>query len=235
MTINATVDSNTYNGIEKITAGGKEINLTATPNLQEKTVTVNGEVTADNGYDGLSKVTVNVSGGITPTGSQTFTSNGTYDVTNIAQAIVNVSGGGGIEGVETGTYTITAEDVTNQSFSFELQNAADMVLIYPTVQQTPASPAPCSIFLMFSKPMVKYLGSTEAVADLGNQVYGIGTYETSNTLVYSSAFAKVDPGDGATIGSNGIFGTTVRVKNTNGSNTLVAGTYKFFAIRGITQ
>lgn len=34
-------------------------------------------------------------GGIIPTGSQTFTENGTYDVTAIAEAVVNVAGGGG--------------------------------------------------------------------------------------------------------------------------------------------
>lgn len=38
---------------------------------------------------------VNVPQGITPTGTQTFTENGTFDVTNIAEAIINVSGGGG--------------------------------------------------------------------------------------------------------------------------------------------
>lgn len=38
-------------------------------------------------------------GGITPSGSQTFTENGTYDVTAIAEAIINVSGGGGLPNV----------------------------------------------------------------------------------------------------------------------------------------
>ena len=47
-------------------------------------------------------------GGIVPTGSQTFTENGTYDVTAIAEAIVNVAGTGGLE-YETATYTPDAD------------------------------------------------------------------------------------------------------------------------------
>lgn len=47
-------------------------------------------------------------GGITPSGSQTFTQNGTYDVSALAQAIVNVSGGGG-SGAVTGTFTLASK------------------------------------------------------------------------------------------------------------------------------
>lgn len=266
MKINAKIDNKDYNEIEKITAGGKEINLSATANLQEKTATANGIVTADSSYDGLSKVTINVSGGsstlvtktitengtynassdnadgyssvevnvsgtggITPTGSQTFTSNGTYDVTNIAQAIVNVAEGGSIENIEMGTVVLTDEDVTNKKFSFELQNAADMVLVYPTFQQENVSSIPRTIFLMFNKAMVKFLGSTEAVSELSNQAYGIGSRTTANTLLFADQYPK---GEGNT---NGIFDKTVNVDLGTSTNTLVAGTYKFIAFRGVVQ
>ena len=66
-------------------------------------------------YNGVTGVTLPKQGGGTATfpwveGSETKTSNGTYDVTNLAELVVNVSGGGGTGLVyETGTYTPTSD------------------------------------------------------------------------------------------------------------------------------
>lgn len=61
-------------------------------------------------YSGVTGVTLPKQGGGTATfpwveGSQTITSNNTYDVTNLAQVIVNVSGGGSSAKTKTGTFT----------------------------------------------------------------------------------------------------------------------------------
>lgn len=53
ITANGTVDTTTND----------EVVVSVQPNLQSKTVTENGIVTPDQGYDGLSSVVVNVSGG----------------------------------------------------------------------------------------------------------------------------------------------------------------------------
>lgn len=80
--------------------------------LGTKTITQNGTYNAtDDNLDGYSEVTVNVSGGVTPTGTKqiSITQNGTTteDVTNYANAeiTVNVSGGGGytLDDLATGT------------------------------------------------------------------------------------------------------------------------------------
>lgn len=60
---------------------------TATPTTSQQTIS------PDSGYDGLSSVTVGAipSEYIIPSGSQTKTANGTYDVTALAQLVVNVA------------------------------------------------------------------------------------------------------------------------------------------------
>lgn len=64
-------------------------------------------------YSGVAGVTLPTSGGGTATfpwveGSETKTANGTYDVTNLAELVVNVSGGGGASNVVTGTFTASS-------------------------------------------------------------------------------------------------------------------------------
>lgn len=97
--------------------------------LGTKSITSNGTYNASSdGYDGYSQVTVNVSGGVTPTGTKqiSITENGTTteDVTNYANAeiTVNVSGGSGYSiddlagGSPTGAITVSAQSITAYAF-----------------------------------------------------------------------------------------------------------------------
>lgn len=81
----------------------KSVSYTPTTSAQS------AQVTADSGYDGLEQVNVSVgaipSQYIVPSGSQTLTSNDTYDVTSLAEVVVDVPSSGGGAKVATGTYT----------------------------------------------------------------------------------------------------------------------------------
>lgn len=107
--------------IATISGGGSAV-------LGTKSITQNGTYNASSdNYDGYSQVTVNVSGGVTPTGTKqiSITQNGTTteDVTNYASAeiTVNVSGSGySVDdiagGAPSGAITINATSVAQYAF-----------------------------------------------------------------------------------------------------------------------
>ena len=86
--------------------------------VSNHSVSVTPSVTNTTGYIiGSTKTgtAVSVSASELVSGSETKTQNGTYDVTNLAELVVNVSGGGGTLTVKTATVTHTA---TSQTLSF---------------------------------------------------------------------------------------------------------------------
>ena len=118
-----TVPAGAYSSqVQKSVAAGTAGTPTATKGtVSNHSVSVTPSVTNQTGYiTGSTKTgtAVTVSASELVSGSETKTANGTYDVTNLAQLIVNVSGGGG-SGLtyETGTYTPTS-NIARPTISF---------------------------------------------------------------------------------------------------------------------
>ena len=122
--INIPTGYNTAGAYYKVSAvaNGTEGTPTATKGtVSNHSISVTPSVTNTAGYISGSTKTgtaVTVSASELVSGSETKTQNGTYDVTTLAQLIVNVSGGGS-SGLtyETGTYTPTS-DIAQPTISF---------------------------------------------------------------------------------------------------------------------
>lgn len=129
-------------GTKSITANGTGIDVASyasvdvavptggggTPSPQSKTATPTEQqqtIQPDSGYDGLSSVTVDAipSEYIIPSGSETKTENGTYDVTALAQLVVNVA-----SPVKTATGTFTG----NGTRTIDVACAFEPDLVYVT-------------------------------------------------------------------------------------------------------
>lgn len=105
----------------KSVASGSAGTPTATKGtVSNHSISVTPSVTNTTGYIAGSTKTgtpVTVSASELVSGSETVTQNDTYNVTNLAQLVVNVSGGGGDVTIETGTYTPSA-DTAKPTISF---------------------------------------------------------------------------------------------------------------------
>lgn len=103
-----------------VAAGGAT--ASASKSISGHTATVTPSVTRTAGYvtaGSANGTAVTVSASELVSGSETKTSNGTYDVTNLAELVVNVSGGGGSAQTVTGTFTGNGTRQIDVSCSFE--------------------------------------------------------------------------------------------------------------------
>lgn len=93
-------------------------------------------------YSGVAGVTLPKSGGGTATfpwveGSETKTQNGTYDVTNLAELVVNVSGGGGAANIVQGTFTTGSTTGTAESVSIPYTGSGYPIALFVYVDGGP--------------------------------------------------------------------------------------------------
>ena len=130
-------------------------------------------------YSGVVGVTLPTSGGGTATfpwveGSETKTENGTYDVTNLAQLVVNVAGGGG-SGLEyeTGTYE-PASDIARPTITWsKTHSEAPFFVLFVDATGTAHSATNSSYVFAF----VDYY-----------KLYGTGVPYSSSGFRYATAF-----------------------------------------------
>lgn len=192
--------------------------------LQNKTVTptkTQSTINADAGYDGLGTVTVNAipSEYIVPSGSATKTENGTYDVTSLAQLVVNVNSGGGlpsgISAIKMGTHTVSSDVAygTAVNITHNLGVIPDLFIVYATSNTA----VTYSELFMVRGTEIMYRGSS---------YHTLVAYRGNSTTSASATFANSSQG-----GIYSLTATKATMSGHQSSYYVRSGTWKWIAIK----
>ena len=212
--INPTTSSQTitpdngYEALSSVQINAMPSGTTGTPTATKGTVSnhsvsVTPSVTNTTGYiTGSTKTgtAVTVSASELVSGSETKTANGTYDVTNLAQLIVNVSGSSGLV-YETGTYT-PASDVARPTISFSNTHSTTPILIGmgDTSGASSSTNNSCTFFGYIDA--LKITGSSfpysTSASRYGAAVFGYRTSSSGSVSTVTFQYGSNDTGDSTT-------------------------------------
>lgn len=155
---------------------------------------------------------------IIPSGSETKTQNGTYDVTSLAELVVNVSGGGGlpagIAAFDFGKITVsTAFTTTRQTFNHKLGVIPDLMIVW----------APSNIATTYS--MLFAIRGTQVNWRGGNYSGHMAYHGNStSTVTWTNA-------NSTSYGISNMTATTFQLASASSSYYWRAGTYNYIAIK----
>lgn len=166
--------------------------------VSDHSISVTPSVTNTSGYITGSTITgtaVTVSASELVSGSETKTANGTYDVTNLASLIVNVSGGSGLDLIATKTLghiatTSTSATDTGQTLKVENTDDYDLLIVITSVDTITNSCHVATlqiIWLYGTSDMSSYHNGTT----IGSVVYNC---RASDTGVLTSATSTTKSG-----------------------------------------
>ena len=164
---------------------------------------------------------------VTPSGSQTYTENGTYDVTALAEAVINVAGGGGASNVVSGKFKGTTAGMLDINLQYEGNGFPVAVVIYPSEGVYKADGEYYS--LMQKNALALYC----AVKNNLSLAPSYSNHSTNDAAMHLYRY-KSSSNSATSYTHNAINSASVKVYNSTGSGIVMIRNAKKFSVRIIT-